>query len=93
LVEEKPPVERPVCDTGTLDDPSPSSQIVTLSAPGEATTIAGHQWTSPGGRFTFASYEGGPNPGIAVIDHSAGNQVVQRLSYPGRPHGVDHAHP
>jgi DNA-binding beta-propeller fold protein YncE len=55
----------------------------------DATTIAGHQWTSPNGRFTFAAYEGGSNPGVAVIDHREGNQVVARLSYPGRPHGVD----
>jgi hypothetical protein len=30
---------------------------------------------------------------VAVIDHFEGNTVVQRLPYPGRPHGVDHAHP
>ena len=69
-----------------------SHEIVTLSAPGEATTIGGHQWTSPSGRFTFASFEGGASPGVAVIDHADGNQVVQRLPYAGRPHGVDRAH-
>jgi DNA-binding beta-propeller fold protein YncE len=55
----------------------------------DATTIAGHQWTSPNRRFTFAAYEGGSSPGIAVIDHRDGNRVVARLAYPGRPHGVD----
>jgi hypothetical protein len=68
-------------------------EIVDLGAPGETTTIGGHQWTSPSGRYTFAAYEGGANPGVAVIDHHAGNQVVQRLGYPGRPHGVDHVRP
>ena len=57
------------------------------------TTIAGHQWTSPNGRTTFAAYEGGSNPGVAVIDHRAGNAVVQTFSYVAtprsRPHGVD----
>ena len=38
---------------------------------------------------TFAAFEGGANPGVAVIDHAAGHQVVQRFAYPGRPHGVD----
>ena len=64
-------------------------ELVTLSQPGEMTTIAGHQWTSASGRYTFAAFEGGANPGVAVIDHSAGNTVVQTLAYPGRPHGVD----
>ena len=63
--------------------------IVTLSVPGAPTT-AGHQWTSPNGRYTLASFEG-PGAGVAVIDHSAGNRIVQRLPYPGRPHGVDHS--
>ena len=64
---------------------------LSLNAPSETTTIAGHQWTSPSGRYTFASFEGGANPGVAVIDHRAGDVVVQRLAYSGRPHGVDHA--
>jgi hypothetical protein len=75
-----------VVDTGTFE-----VDIVNLS--GEAGTIGGHQWTSPSGRYTFASFEGGTKPGVAVIDHRAGNQVVQTLDYPGRPHGVDHALP
>jgi hypothetical protein len=82
------PAQMAVVDTRTL-----AFQLVTLSAPGETTTTAGHQWTSPSGRFTFASFEGGENPGVAVVDHFAGNVVVQRFSYPGRPHGVDHAQP
>lgn len=68
-------------------------ELVTLSAPGEITTIAGHQWTSPSGRYTFAAFEGGANPGVAVVDHFAGNAVIQTLAYPGRPHGVDRGRP
>jgi DNA-binding beta-propeller fold protein YncE len=93
------PAQVAVVDTKTLgdqpvpcQDPAVQCQIVDL-APGESTTLAGHQWTSPSGRYTFAAFEGGPNPGVSVIDHFAGNRVVQRLNYPGRPHGVDHAHP
>jgi outer membrane protein assembly factor BamB len=82
------PAQMAVVDTWTFDH-----EIVNLSAPGETMTIAGHQWTSPSGRYTFAAFEGGTNPGVAVIDHHAGNQVVQMLGYPGRPHGVDHARP
>jgi len=82
------PGQLAVVDTWTLE-----YQLVTLGAPGEATTLGAHQWTSPSGRYTFAAFEGGAAPGVAVIDHLAGNQVVQRLSYPGRPHGVDHDHP
>ena len=75
-----------VVDTRTFGPPT----MVTLSA--EPGTIAGHQWTSPSGRYTFAAFEGGASPGLAVIDHAAGHQVVQRFLYPGRPHGVDHGH-
>lgn len=80
------PAQMAVVNTDTL-----AVDLVTLSAAGETTTIAGHQWTSPSGRFTFAAFEGGAHPGIAVIDHKDGNVVVQRLDYPGRPHGVDQA--
>ena len=78
------PAQTAVVDTATFE-----YELVNLSEPGQATTIAGHQWTSPSGRYTFATFEGGPTPGVAVIDHSDGNKVVQRLSYAGRPHGVD----
>lgn len=77
-----------VVDTTTFD-----YELVTLGAADETTTLGAHQWISPSGRYTFAAFEGGANPGLAVIDHDAGNQVVQRLGYPGRPHGVDHARP
>jgi Lactonase, 7-bladed beta-propeller len=60
---------------------------------GGAGTTAGHQWTSPSGRYTFASFEGGMSPGVAVIDHRAGNSVIKTLRYDGRPHGVDRALP
>jgi streptogramin lyase len=82
------PAQLAVVDTATFEH-----QLVTLSAPGETTTIGGHQWTSPNGRFTFAAYEGGANPGIAVIDHADANRVVQTLGYAGRPHGVDRLRP
>jgi len=82
------PAQLAVVDTRTFE-----VELVNLSAPGETTTIAGHQWTSPGGQYTFASFEGGANPGVAVVDHRAGNEVIARLPYPGRPHGVDHARP
>ena len=55
-------------------------------------TIAGHQWTSPNGQYTFAAFEG-PGAGVAVIDHAAGNAVIATLPYGGRPHGVDFARP
>lgn len=79
------PAQLAVVDTSSMQ-----AELVGLSFPGETTTIGGHQWTSPSGRFTFASFEGGSHPGLAVIDHKDGNTVVQRLPYPGRPHGVDH---
>jgi DNA-binding beta-propeller fold protein YncE len=60
-----------------------TSEIVTIGGPG---TIAGHQWTSPSGRITFAAFEG-PGAGVAVIDHRQGS-VSQTLDYPGRPHGL-----
>ena len=59
---------------------------------GPVAGIAGHQWTSPNGRYTFAAFEVGSNQsasGVAVIDHRDGNNVVQTLGYAGRPHGVD----
>lgn len=81
------PAQIAVVDTRTFDPPT----MVTLSA--EGGTIAAHQWTSPSGRYTYAAFEGGANPGVAVIDHVAGHQVVQRFGYPGRPHGVDRGRP
>lgn len=78
------PAQVAVVDTETFD-----VEIVTI---GGAGTIAGHQWTKPNGHFTFAAFEG-PGAGVAVIDHEAGNAVVQLLDYPGRPHGVDLARP
>jgi DNA-binding beta-propeller fold protein YncE len=77
------PAQVAVIDTSTL-----SVDVVRIGPMSDLTSVAGHQWTSANGRFTFAAYEGGTNPGIAVIDHKAGNQVVQLLSYPTRPHGV-----
>lgn len=80
------PARLAVVDTGTL-----AVDLVSLSAGAEAGSIGGHQWTSPSGRYTFASFEGGAAPGLAVIDHAAANAVVQRLPYAGRPHGVDYS--
>jgi outer membrane protein assembly factor BamB len=78
------PAQVAVVDTRTF-----AYELVRIGPMLDTNTIAGHQWTSPNGRFTFAAYEGGTSPGVAVIDHRAGNQVVQTLDYPGRPHGVD----
>src|SRR4051795_1971521 len=74
---------------GMVDTATFEYQLVTIGGTG---TVAGHQWTSPSGRFTYAAYEG-PDAGIAVIDHDQNNEIVQRLPYPGRPHGVDLARP
>lgn len=56
-------------------------------------TLAGHQWTSRNGRWTFAAYEG-PTPGLAVVDHET-DTVVQTIAFPGggQPHGIDYAGP
>ena len=81
------PAQVAFVDTKTLE-----SELVRIGPLLDTTTIAGHQWTSRNGRFTFAAYEGGTDPGVAVIDHTAGNQVIQTLSYAGRPHGVAFAH-
>jgi DNA-binding beta-propeller fold protein YncE len=78
------PAQVAIVDTATFH-----YDIVTIGGPG---TIAGHQWTSKNGHFTFAAFEG-PGAGVAVIDHQRGNAVVQTLDYPARPHGVDFARP
>jgi outer membrane protein assembly factor BamB len=78
------PAQVAVVDTRTFD-----YDLVGIGPLLDTNTIAGHQWTSPKGRLTFAAFEGGTSPGVAVIDHRAGNRVVQTLAYPGRPHGVD----
>jgi hypothetical protein len=82
------PAQLVIVDTSTFE-----AQFVNLGPAGEPTTLAAHQWTSPSGRYTFAAFEGGTSPGVAVIDHAAGHQVVQRFGYSGRPHGVDFARP
>ena len=79
------PAQLAVVDTGDF-----SYELVNLAGAG---TTAGHQWTSPNGRITFASFEGGTDPGVAVIDHRGGNQVIRTLPYAGRPHGVTRALP
>ncbi|MFL5977402.1 MAG: YncE family protein [Gaiellaceae bacterium] len=78
------PAQVAVVDTSTF-----AVHLVTIGGPG---TIAGHQWTSKNGHFTFAAFEG-PGAGVAVIDHRQGDAVVQTPDYPGRPHGVDFARP
>jgi DNA-binding beta-propeller fold protein YncE len=77
------PAEAVVVDTRTF-----AFERIRLGDAMEPTTLAGHQWTSRNGRFTFAAFEGGTSPGVAVIDHRDGNAVAT-LPYPGRPHGVD----
>jgi DNA-binding beta-propeller fold protein YncE len=78
------PAQVAIVDTATLD-----YEVVTIGGTG---TIAGHQWTSPNGRFTFAAFEG-PGAGVAVIDHEDGNPIADTLDYPGRPHGIAFARP
>ena len=72
-----------------VDTSTRAVELVTIGGTG---TVAGHQWTSPSGRYTFASFEG-PGAGIAVIDHRDHNEVIKTLSYEGRPHGTDFARP
>jgi DNA-binding beta-propeller fold protein YncE len=76
-----------------VDTRTGAVEIVTIAPPGDAATLGGHQWTAPNGRYTVATYEGGATPGLAVIDHAAGNQVVWTIGEPGRPHGVVHTRP
>ena len=78
------PAQAVVVDTRTFEH-----EFVRLGSPLEDTTLAGHQWTSRNGRYTFAAFEGGTGTGVAVIDHRDGNRIVRTLNYPGRPHGVD----
>ena len=78
------PAQVAVVDTKTL-----AVDLVPIGPAADLTTVAGHQWTSPGGRYTVASFEGGSRPGFAVIDHRAGNTVVGAIEYPTRPHGVE----
>jgi sugar lactone lactonase YvrE len=78
------PAQIAMLDTATLD-----YELVTIGGVG---SVAGHQWTSPSGRFTYAAHEGA-DAGVAVIDHDQNNAIVQQLPYPGRPHGIDLARP
>ena len=78
------PAQLAVVDTRTFE-----YELVRIGPLLDTTTIAGHQWTSRNGRFTFAAYEGGTSPGVAVIEHKQGSAVIGTLDYPGRPHGVD----
>ena len=66
---------------------------VTIAGAG---TTAGHQWTSPDGRWTLAAFEGGTTPGLARIDHRTGEIVTAEFprserfpDLPSRPHGLD----
>jgi DNA-binding beta-propeller fold protein YncE len=86
-------VRTPLAQLAVMDTETSAVTLVNLAPPNTGTTTGGHQWTTPNGQYTFASYEGVSSAGVAVIDHSAGDQVVQRLSYPGAPHGVTHAQP
>jgi DNA-binding beta-propeller fold protein YncE len=78
------PAQVAVIDADTL-----AVHLVTIGGTG---TIAGHQWTSMSGQYTFAAFEG-PGAGVAVLDHRAGDAIVATLPYEGRPHGVDFARP
>ncbi|HEX5691797.1 MAG TPA: beta-propeller fold lactonase family protein [Roseiflexaceae bacterium] len=65
-------------DTDTL-------AITPVSLPG---TVAGHNWLSPDGHYSFVAVEG-PSAGVAVVDNRDGS-VVALHPYPGggRPHGI-----
>jgi outer membrane protein assembly factor BamB len=78
------PAQVAVVDTETL-----AVDLVPIGPAADLTTVAGHQWTSPGGRYTVASFEGGSRPGFAVIDHRAGTPWSVQIGYPTRPHGVE----
>jgi DNA-binding beta-propeller fold protein YncE len=78
------PAQVAVVDTRTFEH-----ELVSIGrVPLVSGTTAGHQWTSPNGRYTYAAFEG-PDAGVAVLDHRAGNNVVKWFDYPNRPHGVD----
>jgi hypothetical protein len=65
-------------DTGTL-------AVTTVNLPG---AIAGHNWFSANGRYSFVAVEG-PTSGVVVVDNRNGS-VVALHPYPGggRPHGI-----
>ena len=67
------PAQVAIVDTETFDYDS-----VTIGGTG---TIAGHQWTSPNGHFTFAAFEG-PGAGVAVIDHERNDRSSRRSTIP-----------
>ena len=77
------PAQVAFVDTRTLE-----SEIVRIGPVLDTTTVAGHQWTSRNGRFTFAAYEGGTASRRCGHRPQGRNQVVETLSYDGRPHGV-----
>ena len=51
------PAQIAVVDTRTFE-----IELVRIGPLLDTTTIAGHQWTSRNGRYTFAAYEGGTSP-------------------------------
>lgn len=87
------PAQLAVVDVESVFEGAPKVNIVDLAPAGPGATTGGHQWTTPNGQYTFASYEGATSAGLAVIDHRDGDKVVQRISYPGAPHGVTHVPP
>ncbi len=74
------PAQLSVIDAATM------TLVKTINLPGK---IAGHNWISANGRYSFVSFEGGNAPGVAVVDHRS-NAVVSTWEYPGgkRPHGI-----
>lgn len=62
-----------------------STEVTIATGP---TSLAGHQWTSRDGRFTYAAFEGAV-PGLAIVIHRT--NAVMTIPYPGggRPHGLD----
>ena len=76
------PAQLAVIDTATMT----VKTTVDLAGTG---TIAGHNWLSANGLFSFVTFEGGSAPGVAVVEHRS-NTVVAVYPYPdgGRPHGI-----
>jgi len=76
------PAQLSVIDTATMT----VTKTIDVAEPA---TVAGHNWMSANGRYSFVAFEGGRSPGVAVIDHTT-NTVVTTWSYPGggRPHGI-----
>src|SRR5262245_34338387 len=73
------PAQLAVVDTRTF-----SHELVNLSPLGGMTTIAGHQWTSPSGRYTFAAFERGCEPWCGRHRSPSRKRGGSRVQLPGK---------